>query len=213
MELDEMKVAWQELNARVERTHALNRQLLKDYKTGQATRDLRPLVVGQWLQLSIGAIVACTGAAYWATHLQPLYLLACGIIVQAYGILLIVLAANNLYLIHHIDNSAPVLAIQRRVAELRAFRVRVESPIIGVACCFIWIPVTYMALAGMDVQPWPGFLAWALTSSVVALALIVVTVLVMRRMGRTRALEDNSAGRSIVRAQAALDEIARFEHE
>jgi hypothetical protein len=42
---------------------------------------------------------------------------------------------------------------------------------------------------------------------------IVVVVWVMRRMGHGRKLEDLSAGRSVLKAQAELDEIARFERE
>ncbi|MGH8191187.1 MAG: hypothetical protein ACREP2_07045, partial [Rhodanobacteraceae bacterium] len=57
------------------------------------------------------------------------------------------------------------------------------------------------------------FLVWAIGSSVVGLAAILVVLWAMRRMGRAQMIEDHSAGRSIVRAQAALEEIARFERE
>ncbi|MGH8216164.1 MAG: hypothetical protein ACREPZ_10785 [Rhodanobacteraceae bacterium] len=214
MELDEMKLAWQELDARVQRTHALNLLLLKDSGTVKARRRLRPLVFGQALQLAIGVALSVWGASLWASHLRQLDVLVCGLTVHAYGVLLIVFAARNLYLIQHIDYAAPVLDIQRRLAELRAFRVRVEAPVNLAICSFLWIPPMWVGLAavGFDV-PVRVFMYWAIGSSLTGLAALLLVVWTMRWMGYGRKVKDNSAGRSIVRAQAALDEIARFERE
>jgi hypothetical protein len=214
MELDEMKLAWQELEARVRHTQALNFQLLKDNKLNQVRRGLRPLVFGQALQLAIGVAFSAWAAAFWATHLQPLHLLVCGLLVHAYGMLLILFAARNLYLIQRIDYAAPVLDIQRKLVELRAFRVRVEAPVNAVLGCFVWIPVLWMNLAWYGLDLWKrGFMLWALACSLVGLALVVLVVWAMDRLGYARKIKDNSAGRSVLRAQAALDELTRFERE
>ena len=212
--LDEMKLAWQELDVRVRQAHALNLQLLKDSRTRHARRELRPLVFGQILQMSIGVTFSIWGAVFWGTHLQPPHLLVCGLLVHAFGVLLIAFSARNLYLIQRIDYAAPVLEIQRRIAELREFRVRVEAPVNAVIACFIWIPVTWINLAWYGIDFWSQNVAlWALASSLAALAAVAAVVWVMRRLGYARKIEDNSAGRSVLRAQAALDEIARFERE
>lgn len=214
MTLDDMKQAWQQLDASMQRQHALNLHLLKDSKARQARRGLRPLVFGQALQLAIGVALSIWAVAFWTTHLQPLHLLVCGLLVHAFGVLLIVFSARNLYLIQRIDYAAPVLDIQRRIAELRAFRVRIEAPVNAVLCCFVWIPVLWMNLAWYGFDLWsPGFMRWTLASSLVGLAAVAAVIAVMRRMGYGRTIEDNSAGRSVLRAQAALDEIARFERE
>jgi hypothetical protein len=138
--------------------------------------------------------------------------LVCGLLVHAFGLLLIVFSVRILYLIQRIDYATPVVGIQRDIARLRAFRVRVEAPVNAVLGCFIWIPVLWMNLAWYGIDLWsPGFLWWAFACSVVGLAAVAIVVWTMRRMGYGRKLDDLSAGRSVWRAQGALEEISRFE--
>ena len=214
MELDDMKLAWQELGAQLERQHSLGLRIVRDHGLDKVRRGLRPLMFGQVLQVLLGAALSYWAASFWATHLHSLHLLVCGLLVQAYGILLIVLAGNNLYRIHRIDHTAPLLEIQRRLAELRAFRVRVEGPLHGVLGWFVRIPVTLIALAGAGIDLWSrGVVLWAVACSLFGLAAIWSGVWLMRRRGWGRRFDDNSAGRSVTRAQAVLEEIARFERE
>lgn len=214
MELDEMKLAWQTLGRQLERQHALNVQLFRDSRVDKLRRGLWPLVWGQIVQMVIGVLFAGVAAAFWIDHLHVLDLLVCGLLVHAYGLLLIVLAARVLYLVSRIDYASPVLAIQRQVATLRAWRVRVEAPINVVVGCFIWIPVLWMNLAWYGVDLWsPGFMSWTVSSSLVGLAACALVVWLMRRAGMGRKLEDNAAGRSVRQAEAVLDEIVRFERE
>lgn len=214
MELDEMKLAWQALGAKLEQQHALGMQLFRESRLDKLRRGLHPLLWGQALQLATGIVLAVCGGALWATHLRRTDVLACGLAAHAYGVLLIVFAARNLYLIQRIDHAAPVLEIQRKIAELRTFRVRVEAPVNTVVCCFLWIPVLWANLAWYGINVWsPDFIRWALASGFAGLISIAVVVWAMRRMGYARKVEEHSAGRSVLRAQAALDEIARFERE
>lgn len=214
MELDEMKLAWQTLGARREHQHALTAQFFRESRLDKLRRGLRPLTWGQWLQLVIGNVLVFGGAALWASHLHQPDVLVCGLVAHTYGLLLTIFSVRNLYLIHRIDPAAPVLDIQRRIAALRAFRIRVEAPVNAVAGCFLWIPVLWVNLALYGIDLWsPGFVRWAIASGCVGLISILVVVWAMRRLGYGRKLDDYNAGRSIVRAQAALDEIARFERE
>ena len=214
MELDDLKHAWAETDLRLDGMEALLRMDFRERRLGRARRALRPLFWGQILQLALGAAFSVWGGTFWATHLQPWHMLVCGLLVHAYGLLLIVFAARTLHLISRVDYAAPVVDIQRRIAGLRAFRVCVEAPVNAVLGCFVWIPVLWMNLAwyGIDLWTW-NFMPWALACSVVGVAAVVAVVWAMRRMGYARKIEDNSAGRSVLRAQAALDEIARFENE
>lgn len=214
MELDEMKLAWQALGERLEKQQALGAQLFRDSQMDKLRRGLRPLVWGQVLQLALGLLLAVLAGAFWVRHREVTHLVVCGVLVHAYGLLLIVFAARVLYLIRRIDPAAPVVAIQRRLAELRAWRVRVEAPVNLVLGCFIWIPVLWMNLAWYGFDLWsPGFMSWALSTSAVGLVVCLLVVGVMCWAGKTRKIEDNSAGRSVQRAEAALEELARFEHE
>ncbi len=212
MELDDMKLAWQTLGQRLEQQHALNVHIYRDSRLDKMRRGLRPLVWGQAIQLTIGVLIAFWAVAFWTTHWHVVPLLVCGLLVHLYGILLIVFAVRVLYLIQRIDYAAPVLVIQRRLADLRAWRVWVESPVNAVLGCFIWIPVLWMNLAWYGIDLWsPGFMLWAIPSSLVGLAVVVLVVWLMRRAGMAGKIEDNAAGRSVQKAGAMLADIARFE--
>jgi hypothetical protein len=214
MELDEMKLAWQALDRRLEKQHALNVQLFRDGKLDKLRRGLRPLVWGQIFQLAVGVGFAVAGAAFCTSRLQVTHLLVCGLLVQAYGLVLIILATRVLYLIQRIDHAAAVLVIQRQLADLRAWRVRVEWPVNALLGCFVWIPVLWMNLAGYGIDLWsPPFMRWAIASSLVGLAGVALVLWWMRRMGPQRKIDDHAAGRSVQNAEAVLEAIARFEHD
>lgn len=214
MELDELKRAWAATDLRQDGMEALLRMDFHDRRLDRTRLALRPLFWGQILQIVVGVALSIWAGAFWTAHLQPLHLLVCGLLVHAYGLLLIILAARNIHLIRRIDYAAPVLEIQRRIAELRAFRVRVETPVGVVLGCFAWILVLWMALAWYGFDLWSaGFIPWAILSGVVGLIAFVLVVWAVRWMGYGHKLDDESAGRSVVRAQAVLDELARFERE
>ena len=212
MELDDMKLAWQRLDHKLERQQALGRQLFRESRLGRLRRGLMPLFFGQAVQVAFGILFSGWAAAFWIPRMQVTHLLVCGLLVQAYGLMLILLGARVLYLLLQVDYSAPVVAIQRRLAELRAWRVRVEAPINAVVGCFVWIPVLGMNLAWYGIDLWsPWSAALALTSGLVGLALLGLTVWWLRRAGLAGKLEDHAAGSSVQRAEAALEEINRFE--
>lgn len=217
MELDDFKQAWQGLDTRLGKQESLQREMFRDRKLEKARRGLRPLAWGQGVQLAIGAIFALWGGSFWVDHRQVTHLLVCGLLVHVCGLLFIASAARVLYLIQRIDYAAPVLEIQRRLADLRLWRLRVEAPANAVIACFIWIPVLWMNLAeyGFDVWQYDDgrFLLWSLLSGVVGLVLVVLVVWLMRRLGYARALEDSAVGQSVRKAEAALGEITRFEQE
>jgi hypothetical protein len=217
MELDDFKHVWQGLDCRLERQEALQLSIFRDGKLDNARRGLRPLAWGQAIQLTLGVIFAAWGGSFWVNHRQIPHLLICGLLVNACGLLFIISAARNLYLIQRIDYAAPVLEIQRRLADLRAWRLRVEAPANAVIACFIWIPVLWMSLAEHSFDLWAydkaSFLLWSLSSSVVGLVMVVLVVWLMRRLGHASALEDSAVGRSVRKAEAVLKEIACFEQE
>ena len=214
MDLDDMKLAWQVLDQRLDRQHALNLQLFREGRMEKLRRGLRPLVWGQVAQIVLGSVLIGLAVAFWTTQGHVVHLLVCGLLIQLYGVLLIAFAARILYLVQRIDHAAPVLLIQRQLAELRAWRIKVEAPVNAILGCFVWIPVLWMNLAWYGFDLWsPGFFYWAIGSGLVGVAAVVVVVWWMRRAGMARKIEDNAAGRSLQKAEAVLDEISRFEQE
>ncbi|WP_445146356.1 hypothetical protein [Dyella sp. Tek66A03] len=191
--------------------------MFKDSKLDKARRRLRPLLIGQMVQISLGTLLAFGGAVCWATSLHLPYWFVCGLLVHAYGLLLIAFAVRTLYLVQRIDYAAPVVLIQRRLSDVRAWRVRVEAPFHAVLGSFIWIPITGMLLSWTGLELWsPQFKRWVIASGLVSLAMasvMAIVVWLMRRAGKRQRMEDNAAGLSVQRAEAELAEIARFERE
>ncbi|WP_266181163.1 hypothetical protein [Dyella humicola] len=220
MELDEMKLAWQQLDQRLSGQELLSRRIYRESQGDKLRHGLRPLVWGQSTQIAFGIGMMLWGIAFWSTHTSVLHALICGLAVQAFGLLMIAFAARILFLVQRIDYAAPVLEIQRRLAELRAWRVKVEAPLFSVLGSFIWIPIVLMLIQqawdedGVDYwSQLPGFTAQLMLSGVVSLVLVGLVYALLRRAGRLRWLENHFAGRSVQKAEAALEEIARFERD
>lgn len=217
MELDEMKLAWQALEHRLERQQVLHRRIYRESRLDKLRHGLRPLAWGQGIQLAFGVLFVLLGIGYWTTHSGTAHQLVLGVLVQAFGIVMIVFSARNLALIQRIDYAAPVLDIQRRLLELRAWRVRVEGPVFAVIGSFIWIPLLLLEWdwqLGVDVWVrWPAFVGWLVICGCVSLALVLLVFGLVRWTGRLRWIQDNAAGKGVTRAQAMLSEIVRFERE
>ena len=217
MELDDMKAAWQTLDRRLDTQAALNLHMFKEGKLDKLRSGLRPLRWGQSIQIVIGALIAMWGGGFWVDHRDVPHLLIAGLIVHAAGISMIALGALMLALMGRIDYSAPVLTIQRQLAQLRKVYVR-AGVAVGLPWCVLWVPFTIVALKsvfGPDLYLNAPQMVWINVSF--GIVCILGTLAFLRwadgRPRVARRLDDFAAGRSIVRAQAYLDEIARFEQE
>jgi len=220
MELDEMKQAWQLLDRRLAQQQALNLRMLREGGMDRLRRGLWPLVWGQSLQIAFGVAAIFWGTRFWTAHSGVIRHVACGIAMQVFGILMVAFAGRLLHLVQGIDYASPVLEIQRRLARMRAWRVRVEAPVFAVLGAIIWVPVMLMLVQAnfdrwngdyQDAAPWlAGHLVF---SGVVSLALVLLAYALIRRAGHLRWMENNFAGAAVRRAEAVLEEIARFERE
>jgi len=217
-ELDDLKLVWQNLNRNLERQHTLALHQFKQSKLDRFRSGFRPLVIGQTIQIICGALLTAVSARFWWNHIGTPHLMVYGILLHAYGIMLIVFAVRDLVLIQAIDYDAPVVAIQKQIARLRAWHLRagIWFAVLG---CFIWTPLMLMIFCGLGVDVWMvkrDVVYWFVFSSFVCLALTYGLVWWSRRPGQTRLatyLRESSAGRSVNRAQAVLEEIERFERE
>ena len=215
-DIDDLKTAWKELNRQLERQNTLTLRQIKENKLGRFRSGLRPLVFGQTLQLIVGAVITIVSANFWLSHLNQLHLLLSGLFLQAYGILFIAFAVRDLMLIRQIDYSAPIVVIQKQLAELGAWHIR-AAIWYGMAGSVVWLPVLIVILHLLHADIWtqkPRAVWWLLSSVLVCLAFNYGLVLLARTPGRCgRALAGSWIGRSVNRAQAALTEIEEFERE
>lgn len=218
MELDDLKLAWQSLDRRLAEQHALNLHVFKDTKLAQAKSKLRPLMIGQVLQLLAGVAICFMFAPFWVKHFGTPHLMIYGVALHAYGIMFIVLAARELYQIGQIDYADPVLVIQKQLAELRRWRI-LHSPLFGVTGCFIWIPLMLVIFQKLGADVWvnsPRVVYFFIASGFVALGVLLAIRAWLRHPNRAhvaKSFDDSSVGRSLQRAENVLAEIASFERE
>lgn len=217
-ELDDLKSAWQTLSRNLDRQHSLALHQFREGKSARLRSGFRLFVCGQVLQIFLGLAFAILGGKFWTSHLDAAHLVGYGVTVHAYGVMMIIFAARELSVIGQLDYAAPVLAIQKQIAQLRRWHVR-SAFWFGITGCFIWIPLLLMAAYASGLDVWthrPSVVGSFLLSGLVAAALLTGFVLWIRRPGKetlARKVADDSAGRSIRRAEAMLEEIERFERE
>jgi hypothetical protein len=199
MELDELKSAWQVLDQRVGRLEAA----VPLRGPGGVRAELRPLVIGQAIQIVAGLALAMVAGSFWFDHRNVPTLLATGLLLHLYGMAMIVAAARNLFLVGRVNEAAPVLELQRRVTALRAWRIR-EGRWFGVVGCFMWVALIVWAFGSLGVDivaRRPLFVGFLLLTALVCLG---VFALVTR-------LDRSPEGRAVSRARERLAEITRFE--
>jgi hypothetical protein len=217
-ELDDLKSAWQTLSRNLERQHALTLHQFRETKSRRFRSGFRWLVIGQILQIICGGLLAVFAARFWFGHLGVVHAMIYGISLHAYGLMLIIFAGRDLDLIRRLDYSAPVVELQKQIAELRQWHVR-SALWFGITGCLIWIPFILALAYSAGADIWahnPGVVGWLVVSGLLPTALLLGVVLWSRRPGKAklaRILEENSVGRSVNRAQALVDEIAQFERE
>lgn len=217
MELDEMKLAWQGLDRRLEQQHALNLQLFRDGRMDKLRRGLRPLVWGQAIQMLIGVLGLLVLAPIWVAHWRDPAVLIAGVAMHAYCVGLIIVGAVVQGQVIRIDYGAPVLAIQRQLLELRRTYVVWGAIVVGWPWWFLTAPLLVVLTRGAIMVNAPSVIWIQLAIGVVGM---FATWWFFYRWSRrpkrgalARRIEHSTAGGSIRRAQAALDEIARFELE
>jgi len=217
MELDDLKVQWQSLQARVERQTALNLHLLRQGQMDRLRRGLRPLAWGQALSMAGGLGIALLSAFFWTSHLNSPHLVAIGLLMHLYGLATILFGARVFVLLAELDFGQPVLDLQARLARLRRFYV-LGSIWLGLPWFVLWVPcleMAFVALFGADLFVHaPMVLVWLLASGLLGwLPVLGLLIVSRKRPALARKLEAFAAGASLNRAQAQLDELARFETE
>lgn len=216
MEFDDLQSAWQTLDRRLEQQNAMQLNLIREGKLSKVRSGLRWLQTGQILQILWGAALVLVFAPFWIEHRDVPHLALCGLALHAYGLMFVLFAARDLMLIARVDYSAPVLNIQKQLANLRAWRMR-RGLWLGITACFIWVPLMLVILywAGLDLWLFkPVVVGWFVVSSAVGFAVMLGIIGWLRHPSRTklkRALDADAAGRSVRRAEAVLEEISQFE--
>lgn len=219
MQLDELKQAWQALDRRLVQNHALQFEAFRDRRVGKLKRHLLMLRFGQVLQMLFGIVVVLIAVTFWRSYWQEPAMLATGIVMHAYGVVVIAVGGMIQGRISSIDRSLPVLDVQKRLAALGRTYV-VGGMWVGLPWALLWVLCPVMlarAAAGVNLYVNAPMFVY---SSLVAGVLILLSVRWFHRWSRhpsrpqlAKRLNDSLTGKSIRRAQAELDDIQRFEAE
>ncbi len=219
MELDDLKLAWARMETRQE---GMEKLLLHEVRHRQIEKSRASMrLTLWWLGLEIAAWVAFVVwvATFWVAHRQTPHLLVMGLLLHVYGVAAIWSCATQLFLLTRIYMfDAPVLVLQRRLAQLRRFRVY-STLLLGLPWWCLWLLVPLVAVqdfAGVDVYAAGSGWIWA--NMVIGLLGIGVSVWMAHRFAscpiRSSFLQrmvDDMSGRSLLKASRQLDEIVRFE--
>jgi MFS family permease len=218
MELEELKMTWESLNQQLKRESALNLALYTDRKLANARSRVRPLFIGQILQLFFGVAFLLLAATLWSTKPTAVSVIIAGVAVNAYGVGCIIAAGMVMGAISNIDYAGSVLEIQERLARVRRAYI-VGGLIAGLTWWFFWIPLLMVLLGLVNVNLYahaPSVIWGGLAVGVIGLAGTLLLYAYSRKPSNERLrrfVDQAMVGRSLQRAQAQLDEIREFTQE
>ena len=208
MDLDEMKQAWTQLQARVDRLEQASRgDRVRGALRGTRRRD--------WLAIAGWVVFALWAGSFWFDHREVPHLLVAGLALHGYAIAAIVLGALQLRALAALDHGAPIVTLQRQLAALAQLRARC-SLALGLPWWLLWVPCMIVGLTWLTGADFYDA-AWAWSSLGVGVIGLGASLVAARRFAarpvRSPALRrmiDALSGQSLARAVRELDQIDAF---
>ena len=213
MELDDMKLAWQTLDRRLDLQNALFLHQFRQDRLDRTRSRLRRLYWNKIVQILFGDALTYFGIMAAIHYRDTPHLLGCSLFLLAYGLLTVVFGGVTLGRIAGIDYAAPVVEIQRRVGALHR-TYALASLCLGLPWWFLWIAIFALEMkANLGIDLFVTLPAFIWINAAIGVAGFVATVWYLRRRNaRSDGMADgNDAPRSLREAKDELDEIERFE--
>ncbi|MCB1566907.1 MAG: serine/threonine protein kinase [Xanthomonadales bacterium] len=218
MELDDLKSAWQSLDRRLELDNTLKLHDLRERKLDKARGSLRPLFWGQVAQILFGIPFILLASLLWMSQPAHASSIVAGVLVHAYGVLMIIAAGVVLGALREVDYAAPVLDIQKRLLRARTLYIR-SGMVAGLPWWFLWIAILQVlaGLGDVDLLAKAPSLVW-IGYGIGAVGLLATWWFHRwarrpQRAGFGRKMDDSLSGGSLRKALAQLDELQRFERD
>jgi hypothetical protein len=222
MELDELKQAWSRLSVRQDSIEALLRNNHREQHLDKVRSMLGRSITMRAMELLVWIAFTAAVASFWVDHRHVVHWVVIGVVLHIYGIAAIWASATQLLLLTRIRLfDAPVLMMQKRLAQLRRFRFY-ASVLLGLPWWCLWLLVTAVGatwLTGIDfyTATAPGWFWSALGVGIIGIgaSLWLARKLAGRPIASPllREMIDNISGCNLRRAWTQLDQIARFERE
>lgn len=219
VELDDLKAAWSALGEQLQRQKGLDLAQVRDRGVRSIVERLRPLVFGQVVQTVMAVVLIVWSAVFWVEHRSETHLMLAGMVMQAYGLGVLIAGARTLSLVRNIDYAVPVVDIDTSFARLRQWYRR-SGMAVGLPWWLLWMPfmtMLFMSLFDVDMISESPAVIWIGTT--VGIAGLAATWGFHRwayhpdRPHLARRMADSTAGRSIVRAQVIVDDLTADEDE
>lgn len=219
MELDEMKALWAQTNRQLEAGMRLNLRVLRQTNLRKADTMLARLKRGLTLELVFSVIAVGATAYFGYAHRREPQFLAPAAAIYLYALGYLIAVARQLAQIAEINYDEPVVAIQKKLGELRLMRIRTTLGTLLVAP-LMWLPIFIVgmqAIFGVNVYA-SANPAWLAANVLFGIAVIALAVFAARRYGprlkesgTMRRLADAVAGQTLCEARDSLDSVRRFE--
>lgn len=220
MDLDDMKALWTAYDRKLEASMRLNTHLLAQANLGKVRTSLRSLGRGLAIELAFNVIAVLLIGSFAADRVSELRFFVPALVLGLYAIAIAASCAWQIARLSNVDYDEPVLAIQRKLDELRIRRVAFTRWIL-LTSPLMWGPLLVVLLraAGIDAYAvlGPAYLAanlaFGLLIPPLALWLSKQYGARLRSSSVCRALADDLAGRSLIGALDSLDTLSRFEDD
>ncbi len=220
MEIEEMKKLWSQSNRSLETSLRLNTTLLRQWNLRKADTSLERLSRGIIFELIANVLAIVLLGSFAAAHVHEPRFLIPALVLDIYTIALAAGSGRQLARISAVDYDAPVLAIQKNLADLRLRRIRTTLWTLLFAP-LMWVPLLIVALRGIfGVDIYAAGATWFVANAVFGLAVIPLAIFIAKRYGSRiashtplRWLADEIAGRSLAAGLGRLDAIRRFEKD
>jgi len=217
MVLDDLKPAIADLDRKASQARSLGVAAYKEQKLDRTRASLRPVLWEHAGQIALGVLIALAVGPFWWNHRAEPGLLVSGLVLHVYAVLMIALGSRVIVLIRTLQLDAPVVQIQKALANLRRSYV-MTGFVVGMPWWLLWIPVISVVFGVDPFADWPA--GWITANLIIGVVGILGTLWFFRHLWtasadseRRRGAEESVAGKSFTSARGFLEEIARFERE
>jgi hypothetical protein len=221
MELDELKVKWDEYDQRLEKSLRLSREPLIATQLKSAESELRRVTIYAGLEAGMWLVIVVALGNFIAVHIRMAGLALSAAALDAMSIGMIIALIRRLIGALRIDYSQPITVIQKRVEALRILRIQTTQW--GVLCgTLLWVPglaVVLQAIFGVNLYR-SADAPWLIVNGVFGLALFPATIWASKRYGGRmdrspfmQRLMKDLAGSNLNAAQGFLARLREFERE
>lgn len=216
MELDDMKLAWQQATERLDRLAAGCADLHLQMGKHEVVRSLRSTTAWVWADVAGNVATLAFLGLYLSTE-HAWRFIAPGLILLAAGVGLLAASIAQRVALARIDFGEPVLAIQTRLERFYLLRLRTLQFTLLLAC-LLWLPLAIVFMRGvMGVDVYAAGQAWLIANAVFGVLAVPGLWLLARHAGPRfeqtavgRFLLEELTGRGLAEARRRTAELARF---